>query len=319
MAKHGQTVFYLERLQLDWLPNRLRWVILLCNELVVWLISGLFGVLVFELFGVLVFGLAWMFGEAMMFRETILSSILNSALVGALIGFLCFGIPEKLGEPISCVETVRWSWQGLLSNTLVFGLVVGLIFGLLVGLAEGLRVGLRVGLVCGLVFGPVGGLVRGLTFSEIETRTLPNEGIRRSARNAFFVTMFGVLIVVLIGVLRGVGLVGVRAGGLHVELGIVVFGGLVLGLVGGLQVGGAACLKHLVLRLWLIRNGSTPWNYVRFLDYASERILLRKVGGGYAFIHRMLLEYFAARYVEPSSGDALPAKPSSISDELQTA
>jgi hypothetical protein len=29
--------------------------------------------------------------------------------------------------------------------------------------------------------------------------------------------------------------------------------------------------------------------------------LLRKVGGGYAFIHRMLLDHFAARYVEPSN------------------
>jgi hypothetical protein len=32
---------------------------------------------------------------------------------------------------------------------------------------------------------------------------------------------------------------------------------------------------------------------VRFLDHAAERILLRKVGGGYIFVHRMLLEYFA--------------------------
>jgi hypothetical protein len=32
-----------------------------------------------------------------------------------------------------------------------------------------------------------------------------------------------------------------------------------------------------------------PWNYPRFLDYAAERILLRKVEGGYIFIHRLLL------------------------------
>ena len=55
----------------------------------------------------------------------------------------------------------------------------------------------------------------------------------------------------------------------------------------------------------LVRNGSIPWNYVKFLDYAAERILLRKVGGGYTFIHRMLLEYFAARYDE-SSVEATP-------------
>jgi hypothetical protein len=33
---------------------------------------------------------------------------------------------------------------------------------------------------------------------------------------------------------------------------------------------------------------------VDFLDYATECILLRKVGGGYIFIHRLLQDYFAA-------------------------
>jgi hypothetical protein len=37
-----------------------------------------------------------------------------------------------------------------------------------------------------------------------------------------------------------------------------------------------------------------PLNLVRFLDHAISRILLRKVGGGYIFVHRMLLEYFAS-------------------------
>ncbi len=38
-----------------------------------------------------------------------------------------------------------------------------------------------------------------------------------------------------------------------------------------------------------------PWNYARFLDYAAEELnFLQKVGGGYMFVHRYLLEYFAA-------------------------
>ena len=44
--------------------------------------------------------------------------------------------------------------------------------------------------------------------------------------------------------------------------------------------------------LW--HSGQLPWNLPRFLDYAAERILLRKVGGGYIFIHRLLLDYFAS-------------------------
>ena len=39
---------------------------------------------------------------------------------------------------------------------------------------------------------------------------------------------------------------------------------------------------------------SVPWHYAQFLDYAAEHILLRKVGGGYIFVHRLLLEYFAS-------------------------
>jgi hypothetical protein len=41
-----------------------------------------------------------------------------------------------------------------------------------------------------------------------------------------------------------------------------------------------------------------PWNYARFLDYAVDRIFLQKVGGGYIFIHRLLMEHFAAMQFE---------------------
>jgi hypothetical protein len=36
-----------------------------------------------------------------------------------------------------------------------------------------------------------------------------------------------------------------------------------------------------------------PRDYVRFLDYSVELVLMRKAGNGYVFLHRMLLEYFA--------------------------
>jgi hypothetical protein len=183
----------------------------------------------------------------------------------------------------------------------------GLVVGLIAGLVDGPAAGLYVGLVVGPVVGLVGLLRDGLSFGEIETRTLPNEGIHRSARNA---VVFGVIFGLVAGPLLGLA-VGLVAGPL-----LGLFAGPAFGLFVGLYAGGEACLKHAVLRLRLIRNGSTPWTYVRFLDHAADRLLLRKVGGGYAFIYRMLLEYFAARYVEPSSGDPPPAKPSSIKDEL---
>lgn len=78
-------------------------------------------------------------------------------------------------------------------------------------------------------------------------------------------------------------------------------GGLVFGLIVGLifastKGGGAFCVQHLIVRLMLWRRGVASWYYVRFLDYAADLIFLRKVGGGYIFVHRMLMEYFAAQY-----------------------
>lgn len=75
--------------------------------------------------------------------------------------------------------------------------------------------------------------------------------------------------------------------------------GLTLLLLGGLSGGGTACFRHLTLRLILQDMGYIPWNYARFLDYAIERLFLQKVGGGYIFIHRMLLEHFAQMRIEP--------------------
>ena len=37
------------------------------------------------------------------------------------------------------------------------------------------------------------------------------------------------------------------------------------------------------------------WDFQKFLDYCVERALLNKVGDGYIFIHRLLLEYFATQ------------------------
>ena len=37
---------------------------------------------------------------------------------------------------------------------------------------------------------------------------------------------------------------------------------------------------------------------VPFLDHCVDLIFLRRVGGGYIFVHRLLMEHFAEMYVE---------------------
>jgi hypothetical protein len=74
-------------------------------------------------------------------------------------------------------------------------------------------------------------------------------------------------------------------------------------MVAAYMFGGLFVIRHSVLRLALWLRGSAPLNYVPFLDYAVERLFSRKVGGGYIFLHRMLLEYFAALAEPPGRPD----------------
>ncbi len=129
---------------------------------------------------------------------------------------------------------------------------------------------------------------------EDHHRVVPNQGIRRSARNSL---VFGLISTAIVWSICGlsVGLIS----GLSV--------GLSAGLLAGLLNGGLACLRHGVIRLLLWRSQAIPWNYPRFLDSAAECILLRKVGGGYIFVHRLLLEYFASLDTTPTP-DAARAK-----------
>jgi len=330
MANHGQTVFYLERLQRDWLPKKQRWAIQVSTVLICVLVAGLVLGLVFGL----VFGLV--VGQLGELVFGLVSGLVVGLVVGPLVGLVAGLV--LLSREIVCVETVRWSWSRCWRSwpsILFVGLFVGLVMVLVVGPVAGrvigpvdgpvtgefvaALVGPFIAVVFGLIAGLIAGLVRGLTFSRIETRAVPNEGIHRSARSALFVG----LVYGLLGGLFGGLLVGLFVGAVVGLVAGLVFGlsiGLVVGLVGGLfsglVAGGEACIKHVALRLWLIRNGSTPWNYVKFLDHAAERILLRKVGGGYVFLHRMLLEYFAGRYVEPGIGTKATAKSAGLEDAV---
>lgn len=57
---------------------------------------------------------------------------------------------------------------------------------------------------------------------------------------------------------------------------------------------------HLLRKPQLRHLGLMPRHYVRFLDDAARRILLYKDGGGYRFMHRLFLDYFADLEAEPS-------------------
>lgn len=241
-----------------------------------------------------------------------LVSGLYGGLGGAIVAGSFAGLTRRIGVVIEPAEVVSWSWvnmwQGLVkSNALKLGMVGGMVGGTILGVVRGLKIG--------LVNGPVNGFLNGLvTFLAIvllacfyfiisealedgflgemleeETIAVPNEGIWRSARNSIFVgSVFGLIIGLLFGILSML-FFGLTFG--------IIFGSvavLIYGIFEVLLSGGLTCLQHVVLRLILWRAGYIPRNYIRFLDYAADHILIRKVGGGYIFIHRLIQDYFAS-------------------------
>ena len=277
-----QTAFYPDWIQPDWLPTRRqRWLVTTGLGLIPTVIAGL---------GVgLAFGLSVGLG----------SGLLSGLGVGLGIG-LSVGLTRR-GAQIEPIEPTRWSWSSARhgwATALFMGLGSGLLSGLLVGLSDGLRDGL----VVGLVVGPVG-LLFGVLIGGFESRAnvrpaAPLQGIRAAGQVGRSSGLLGGLAVGLVaGLIAGLA-VGLGSGlrdGLAVGLAVGLLTGLVMGLVAALGNGGASYLRHRLLVLLLRRQGLIPADLIDFLDYADSRILLRRAGGGYLFIHGLLQDHFAAR------------------------
>jgi hypothetical protein len=261
-----------------------------------------------------------------------LSRGLLYGLAYGLIGGLLSVLMARRSAGIQLADRLAWSWRKLFSRRLVNatlwiialiglldGLSVGLTYGLGRGLINGLVTALGIGPSVGLTYGLLLGLFQGVSSETIEDqhRVVPNEGIRRSARNGL---LLGVVTTIPLGLSGIIGYeliyglstalgiipsVGLNTA-LVVGLGIGLSIGLSAGLLAGLLNGGLACLRHWVLRFLLWCAESIPWTCPHFLYVAAERILLCKVGGGYMFVHRLLLGYFANR--ETGAGSAASAE-----------
>ena len=70
-------------------------------------------------------------------------------------------------------------------------------------------------------------------------------------------------------------------------------GGLLLSLTFGLVYGLDSVIKHYAMRLVFVLDGSMPLRFISFLDYCAKHILLRRLGGGYEFIHPTFRDYVA--------------------------
>ncbi|MCK5920678.1 MAG: hypothetical protein KAG66_07035, partial [Methylococcales bacterium] len=287
LSNQSRTLFFLENIQPNWLTrNHQRQLADRIKSIViaVYLLAGLLaGAAGFPSYG-------W-----------------RSLLVGGVLGGLAGFVPTLTNRillrkrinwyQIETVETLDWSWSWAW-----FGLGIGGFVGLLLGglltwwTGRGDQIAdvpwwllLPVLLGAGQVLGNA--LIR----SEVKMRTTPGQGIERSQRN---------------GKLVGASILGVTAVTLSVALAITHFAGvpfnltatlpwaiggtLQLTISGALVYGGLASLQYHYLLKKIQKDGLWPEQVIHFLDYAAERNLLRKVGGGYTFAHALLLDYFQA-------------------------
>jgi serine/threonine protein kinase len=198
-------------------------------------------------------------------------------------------------DNIVVVELLHFSWKYIDLRSGIGGLVIGGIGALIYWYVFGtsisplqLALGISAG---GIVYGLFFVLYSGLTSGEVELHSLPNQGMRATFATAIRGGLFSGLTIILIAL---VGYAPVTSVAFGLGIGSVI--GAIVSYTYWFGYGGFPLIQHLTLRLVLHRNKFIPQNYARFLDYAASLILMRKVGGGYIFIHRYLLEYFAALY-----------------------
>ena len=247
---------------------------------------------------------AWDFWESAQPRVILMMSGVILTVSG-LIGMLMLGIvgsKHSLTRDIRTAEAVNWAWSGALK-----GCLLGLALGMLVWIAwlpwqkyiTNIENAAPKFLLAYLIIcGEIGAILVGLDYRIVETKTVPNQGIMLTIKNVvkvgflswaiYSLTVWSILILFFPNytffynqeTYRGE-IFGFCLGLTFSSLSVVLYGGVDM-------------LKHYILRFILYLTGQTPGKFAHFLDYASRLNFLQKVGGGYIFIHRLLLEHFGA-------------------------
>ncbi|MEH2260752.1 NACHT domain-containing protein [Nostoc sp.] len=327
MLLKSKTEFLIEEMQPSLLKSKIPKII---YNLIVWgVIQMLINGLILGMLGVIL-GLVGVTGEVSVLGRVINHEVSGGVIIGFLwlvqglnggmiIGLIVglinglFGeiIEDKL-ENTGLIQSDKFSHK-----TMIKWLIIGLIWGIINQLISGTITGVIIVLIWGLIIGLINGLIgdkiealetrktfhyflkNELTFGmlgefnnlAIESKTIPNQGIWQSVKNTFNLSVLyflpSTILIFLIQIIQGNNSLNKSA-----LISSLMFG-LFFGLLVGILRSGTPVIKHFALRLILYRNGYIPWNYARFLDYCTERMLLQRVGSRYRFIHKLLQDHFA--------------------------
>lgn len=252
------------------------------------------------------------FATAMLLFQAVGASFEQASSAGygnALAFVLFFGLDSRRTSglrDIHPVETLTWSWPAGLRGSIP-GLVLGAAVGLLDQYVTGSNGQSSVVVIFAAVGGLMTGLIGGLRAGVIPVHVAPNQGMRLSLRysllvGSIFAVVAALVMVVVFRLAFGASAPFSAMDALQV--------GVALGGAAWLGFGGIALINHAMLRLLLWQEGAVPLRYSRFLDACVDLIFLRRVGGGYIFVHPLLQAHFAALDTNRQAiGDADAARP----------
>ena len=215
-------------------------------------------------------------------------------------------------EDVHPAERLHWTRKSLKSGlfnskhllttllvTCITTVFIGLSMVIIYGLSKACIYGLSVGLSLGLSYWSVLGLYQGVAQQRIENqdRLIANQGIYRSWRNGVIMGIAGGTIMGIVALLS-YWLSNLLSPDLRILSSYGLTSGLPMLVICGtlliyLLTGGLAVLRHFIIRLLLSRSHTFPLPAPQFLDDSTARFLLRRIGGGYSFMHRLILDYFA--------------------------
>lgn len=279
MSKRNQTIFYIENLKSDWLELEQQKVHKRFSNLLLKTLLSF----------TTAFSLSRYFG------------IRIGVFYGVLIFFL-YKVSFEY-EQIKIIGTLGWEWSAVKHNFLrifksqITWLITIVFFSFFSNRSP--LTTLNIGLILTILSGMNAIVISGIKGKNIEEIDRPNLGIFKSAFNGVLVGTINGCFMGLSGFLLA--LISNRILGENFSYSecfiIWAFYGFI---TGWLQYGGLTSFQHFTLRLILWMDKLSPWNYAHFLSYATRRFFMYQVGGGYMFIHRLPMYYFASLKQENS-------------------
>ena len=233
-------------------------------------------------------------------------------IIGLIFAFL-FGNSSArnlLKRDIDRVEQLTWSSSNGLKGAIggfFLGVLLDLFFQLISTMLFPERPPLSIFPIISFFGVLLGVLSLGFSNKEIQKTDRPEAVIRSNLRNG---TIFGLVafccafpLFSLLGLyFDQMDISRPLAGrlGITTPLTYGLFTGLFFSLLVFFRFGALSVLKFMALRIILRINGHLPWNVSRFLDHAVHCGVLRRVGGAYFFMHRILMEHLGTQYIQKS-------------------